>query len=97
MIKNLLSLNDLTKDELISLLDFAENFIDADGKFKKDNLFPDKTIANIFFEPSTRTKCSFDIAGKNLGCSVVDFNSENSSVSKGESIYQDNFNLIYEH
>ena len=62
MIKNLISLNDLNKDELISLLDFAENFIDADGKFKKDNLFPDKTIANMFFEPSTRTKCSFDIA-----------------------------------
>ena len=88
MVKNLISLNDLNKDELISLLDFAENFIDADGKFKKDNLFPDKTIANMFFEPSTRTKCSFDIAGKNLGCSVIDFNSENSSVAKGESIYQ---------
>ena len=47
MIKNLLSLNDLTKDELISLLDFAENFIDADGKFKKDNLF--KFNLNNFF------------------------------------------------
>jgi len=88
MNKNLLSLNDLSKEDLLSLLDFAEKFIDDDGGFKKEDLFPDKTIANIFFEPSTRTKCSFEIAAKNLGCSVIDFNVSGSSVSKGESIFQ---------
>ena len=88
MNKNLLSLNDLSKDELLSLLEFSENFFNEDGGFKKEALFPDKTIANLFFEPSTRTKCSFEIAGKNLGCSVIDFNVAGSSVSKGESIFQ---------
>ena len=65
MNKNLLSLNDLAKDEILSLLEFSENFFNEDGGFKKEALFPDKTIANLFFEPSTRTKCSFEIAGKN--------------------------------
>ena len=88
MNKNLLSLNDLAKDEILSLLEFSENFFNEDGGFKKEALFPDKTIANLFFEPSTRTKCSFEIAGKNLGCSVIDFNVAGSSVSKGESIFQ---------
>ena len=50
MNKNLLSLNDLSKDELLSLLEFSENFFNEDGGFKKDALFTDKTIANLFFD-----------------------------------------------
>ena len=88
MAKNLLSINDLSKDEIIDLIEFSNNFIDGEGNFRKEDLFPDKTIANVFFEPSTRTKSSFAIAANNLGCSVIDFNIDNSSIQKGESIFE---------
>lgn len=88
MNKNLLSLADLSRKEIEDLISFAEKFINEDGSFKKESLFPDKTIANIFCEPSTRTKSSFEIAAKNLGCNVLDFDTESSSLQKGESIYE---------
>ena len=88
MNRNLLSLNDLSKKEILELIEFAKNFKLEDGSFRKENLFPDKTVANVFCEPSTRTKSSFEIAAKNLGCSVVGFDITNSSVEKGESIYE---------
>ena len=88
MSKNLLSISDLSKKEILDLIEFAKNFKQDDGFFRKENLFPDKTIANVFCEPSTRTKTSFEIAAKNLGCSVVGFDISNSSVEKGESIYE---------
>ena len=88
MSKNLLSISDLSKKEILNLIEFAKNFKQDDGSFRKENLFPDKTIANVFCEPSTRTKSSFEIAAKNLGCSVVGFDISNSSVEKGESIYE---------
>ena len=68
MAKNLLSIKDLSKEEILDLIDFARKFKNSDGTFKRESLFPDKTIANIFCEPSTRTKSSFEIAAKNLGC-----------------------------
>ena len=88
MADNLLSINDLSKKEILELIEFANNFFNDEGSFRRESLFPDKTIANVFCEPSTRTKSSFAIAAKNLGCSVIDFNIENSSVQKGESIYE---------
>ena len=65
MNRNLLSLNDLSKKEILELIEFAKNFKLEDGSFRKENLFPDKTVANVFCEPSTRTKSSFEIAAKN--------------------------------
>ena len=88
MNKNLLSISDLSKKEIIDLIEFAKNFKQDDGTFRKENLFPDKTVANVFCEPSTRTKSSFEIAAKNLGCSVLGFDISNSSIEKGESIYE---------
>ena len=88
MSKNLLSISDLSKKEILDLIEFAKNFKLDDSSFRKENLFPDKTIANVFCEPSTRTKSSFEIAAKNLGCSVVGFDISNSSVEKGESIFE---------
>ena len=96
MANNLLSINDLSKKEILELIEFANNFFNDKGSFRRESLFPDKTIANVFCEPSTRTKSSFAIAAKNLGCSLIDFNIENSSVQKGESIYEtiDALNLM---
>ena len=96
MAKNLLSIQDLSKNEILDLIKFSNNFIDNEGNFRKEDLFPDKTIANVFCEPSTRTKSSFAIAARNLGCSVLDFNIDNSSIQKGESIFEtvDALNLM---
>ena len=96
MAKNLLSIQDLSKNEILDLIKFSNNFIDNEGNFRKEDLFPDKTVANVFCEPSTRTKSSFAIAAGNLGCSVLDFNIDNSSIQKGESIFEtvDALNLM---
>ena len=96
MAKNLLTIKDLTKEEILDLIKFSNNFIDDQGNFRKENLFPDKVVANVFFEPSTRTKSSFAIAAGNLGCSVLEFNIDSSSIQKGESIYEtvDALNLM---
>ena len=96
MAKNLLSIKDLSKDEILDLIKFSNNFIDDQANFRKEDLFPDKTVANIFCEPSTRTKSSFAIAAGNLGCSVIDFDIDNSSIQKGESIFEtvDALNLM---
>ena len=96
MAKNLLSIQDLSKNEILDLIKFSGNFIDDKGNFRKEDLFPDKTVANVFCEPSTRTKSSFAIAAGNLGCSVLDFNIDNSSIQKGESIFEtiDALNLM---
>ena len=88
MTKDFLSIKDLSKKEIIEIIDFAKQFKSDDGSFRKEDLFPDKTIANIFCEPSTRTKSSFEIAAKNLGCTVIDFDVASSSIQKGESIYE---------
>ena len=96
MAKDLISINDLTKKEILDLINFSNNFIDEEGNFRKEDLFPDKTIANVFCEPSTRTKMSFAVAAGNLGCNVLDFNIDSSSIQKGESIYEtiDALNLM---
>jgi len=83
---HLVALKDLNKEEIIELLELAEKFIDHDGKILKDPIFPDKKIVNIFCEPSTRTKTSFEIAAKNLGCEVINFDYNFSSIIKGETL-----------
>ena len=88
MAKNLISISDLSKNEILEIIKFSNSFIDDEGNFRKEDLFPDKTIANVFCEPSTRTKSSFSIAASNLGCSVLDFDVNNSSIQKGETIYE---------
>ena len=84
--KHLTSLKELSKDELLELLDLADNFIDSEGFIRRDPLFPDKKVINIFCEPSTRTKISFEIAASNLGCQVIDFDVDSSSLEKGETL-----------
>ena len=84
--KHLTSLKELSKDEILELLDLADNFIDSEGFIRRDPLFPDKKVVNIFCEPSTRTKISFEIAASNLGCQVIDFDVGSSSLEKGETL-----------
>ena len=83
MIKNCLRLKDLTIPEITKILDIAEEC--KDGAF--GNVLQDKIIANLFFEPSTRTHYSFEVAEKRLGMKVIDFDPASSSLQKGESFY----------
>ena len=84
--RHLTSLKELSKDEIVELLDLADNFIDSEGFIRRDPLFPDKKVVNIFCEPSTRTKISFEVAASNLGCQVIDFDISSSSLEKGETL-----------
>ena len=49
MAKNLLSISDLSKQDMLDLIEFSNNFIDDQGNFRKEDLFPDKIVANVFF------------------------------------------------
>ncbi|KGP92795.1 aspartate carbamoyltransferase catalytic subunit [Pontibacillus chungwhensis BH030062] len=82
--KHILTMNDFTNEEIYSLLIQAKRM--KDGKVQSFQAKP-TFVANLFFEPSTRTKMSFEVAEKRLGLDVLDFSPESSSVQKGESLY----------
>mgnify|MGYP003610962351 CR=1 FL=1 len=85
--KNLLSTRDLTRDQAITLLDIAEDMADVNEReVKKLPALRSKTIVNLFFEDSTRTRISFEAAEKRLPADVINFAAKGSSVSKGESL-----------
>ena len=85
--KHLLSTTQLRRDEAIALLDVAEDMADvADREVKKLPTLRGKTVVNLFFEDSTRTRISFEAAAKRLSADVINFGAKGSSVSKGESL-----------
>ena len=84
--KHLISLQDFSQKEILEHIELANKFIDEEGNIKSESIFPDKRILTLFCEPSTRTKISFEIAAKSLGCHVINFDASNSSLSKGETL-----------
>ncbi len=81
--KSLVSISDYTKDERLKILDLAEEF----EKKPKQNILKDFVVATLFFEPSTRTRLSFESAASQLGAKVVGFtDASDSSVKKGETL-----------
>lgn len=85
--KDLLGLQDLSCEEIEYILDTAVSFKEVSTRpVKKVPALRGKTIVNLFFEPSTRTKTSFELAGKRLSADVLNFEVGTSSVSKGETI-----------
>ena len=83
MPKSLISIHDFTKEEMLHVLDVAQEF----EKNKVQTLLHDKVIATLFFEPSTRTRLSFETASNRLGARVIGFSDAgNTSVSKGETL-----------
>ncbi|MCH8166072.1 MAG: hypothetical protein IH889_10735 [Planctomycetes bacterium] len=82
---HLLALEGLAGDELVSLLDQARRFHTAAGSAPPTSLLAGRAVANLFFEDSTRTRCSFTIAAKRLGALTIDLTGAGSSLSKGES------------
>ena len=85
--RDLLGLEELSREEIIAILDRAEEFrqLAARGVTKLD-LLSGSVVANLFFEPSTRTRTSFGLAAKRLCADTVDFSSSGSSLSKGETM-----------
>ena len=85
--KHLLGIQNLSIQEATLILDEAKNFIKLNrSASKKLDLLRGKTQINLFFEPSTRTQSSFELAGKRLGADVMTMNVGNSSLKKGETI-----------
>jgi aspartate carbamoyltransferase catalytic subunit len=85
--KDLLGIEDLGREEILEILDTAESFQEVSTRpIKKVPTLRGKTVINLFFEASTRTRTSFEIAGKRLSADVVNISSSTSSVSKGETL-----------
>lgn len=86
-LRHLLTLKGLDRDLLIRLLDDAESYLSPPGAPPvRKQLLAGRTVGNLFFEPSTRTRASFDLAGRRLGADVLNLDVNTSSRKKGESI-----------
>ncbi len=86
-LRHLLSLKGIDAALLMDLLDDAEGHLTAPGELpSRSQSLAGRTIANLFFEPSTRTRASFDLAGRRLGADVLNLDVNTSSRKKGESI-----------
>jgi aspartate carbamoyltransferase catalytic subunit len=85
--KHLISIDDLSRDDILYILDKAEEFEDVARGKRKSNVLEGKILANLFFEPSTRTRMSFEVAMKRLGGEVINMTAqEASSIAKGETL-----------
>ena len=85
--KHLLSTKGLSRDDAITLLDIAEDMADVSTReVRRLPTLRGKTVVNLFFEDSTRTRISFEAAAKRLSADVINFSAKGSSVSKGESL-----------
>ncbi len=85
--KHILGINELSREDIVTILDTAESFKEINARdIKKVPTLRGKTIINLFFENSTRTRMSFEIAGKRLSADTVNISASASSVSKGETL-----------
>jgi len=92
--RHLLGIRGLTAEEITHILDTAETFREvSEREIKKVPTLRGRTVINLFFEPSTRTRTSFEIAGKRLSADVINISSSSSSVSKGETLLDTARNL----
>lgn len=92
--KSILGTTELTKHDIQQILDTAESFREISTRsIKKVPTLRGKTIINLFFEPSTRTRTSFEIAGKRLSADVINISGSTSSTVKGENLIDTARNL----
>ena len=93
--RHLLGIKNLTPEDIHLILETAANFKEVINRpIKKVPSLRDITIANVFFENSTRTRLSFELAEKRLSADVINFSSSNSSVKKGESLVDTVNNIL---
>ena len=85
--KDLIGLEDLSREEILGILDTAEAFRTVfDRPVRKVPIMRGRTVVNLFFEPSTRTRISFELAEKRLSADIVNFDAASSSLKKGETL-----------
>ncbi|WP_258098828.1 aspartate carbamoyltransferase catalytic subunit [Marinoscillum pacificum] len=93
--KHLLGIKNLTPEEIQLIFETADNFKDVLNRpIKKVPSLRDVTVANVFFENSTRTRLSFELAEKRLSADVINFSSASSSVKKGETLLDTVNNIL---
>ena len=93
-LKNILGTRCLTKDDITTILDTTDSFKEISTRpIKKVPTLRGKTVINLFFEPSTRTRTSFEIAGKRLSADVINIAGSSSSIVKGENLIDTALNL----
>ena len=85
-LKSLLYLKDLRKDEINQLLDLSDHYLNSKSSHEFENLLKNQSIASLFFEPSTRTSASFQVAAKRLGAETIIIDEKKSSATKGETV-----------
>src|SRR6266540_6817466 len=87
MNKHLLSIHDVSAEDVVRILDTADSFREVGTRvIKKVPALRGRTVVNLFYENSTRTRISFELAAKRLSADVINFATGGSSVSKGESL-----------
>ncbi len=92
--KDLLGLEDLSAEEIALILSTAESFKEVSSRdIKKVPALRGMTVVNLFFEPSTRTRVSFEVAAKRLSADVINISTESSSVRKGETLIDTGTNI----
>lgn len=92
--KHLIRIKDLSASDILTILDSAESFLEISTReVKKVPILRGKTIINLFFEASTRTRSSFELAAKRLSADISNFTSQNSAVVKGETLKDTVLNL----
>jgi len=86
-VKHLLSIHDLPPSEILNLIESSDKFLEFSRRsIKKAPTLRGKTVINLFLEPSTRTRTSFELAGKRLSADVINVSAAASSTKKGESL-----------
>ena len=94
-VNHLLGIKDITKQDIELILDTAKNFKEVINRpIKKVPSLRDITVANLFFENSTRTRLSFELAQKRLSADVINFSASSSSVKKGETLIDTVNNIL---
>ena len=89
--KHLIDIESISKEDILNIVNLAKKF--KNGTKKSD--VEKKTLALMFYENSTRTRCSFEIAGQSLGMNIINFDAISSSLSKGESLKDTIENLYF--
>ena len=86
-LKHFLTTEGLSREILLNILDYAESFAGVGGRaVKKVPLLRGKTVVNLFYEASTRTRTTFELAAKRLSADVLNINADTSATTKGESL-----------
>ena len=92
-LKHLLTIEGLSKEQILDILDVSDEFMDENRHPIKKTVLQNLSIFNLFFEPSTRTRTTFEIAEKNLGARIINLNLEASATKKGETLLDTIHNL----